>query len=205
MNYKSILLSLALTVFLLSGVQAQKGITRLDLGYQVGLPVGFKDNISKTSFRGLHAAVLHGLSSKVSIGVGTGFQDFYQKEPRQVYKLADGSDISAVLTNSVQTTPLLVQGKYEFAPEGAVQPYAALGVGGNLIRYTQLLGQFGDAQAKIGFAARPEAGVYIPFRKGGEKGFRIGASYNLMPFEELGFKNLNHVGVNAGISIPLRR
>lgn len=205
MKYKSILLSLALTLLLLSGVQAQKGITRLDLGYQVGLPVGFKDNIGNTSFRGFNAAVLYGLSSKVSLGVGTGFQDFYQKEGRRLYKLSDGSDVSAVLTNSVQTTPVLVQGKYEFAPEGVVQPYAALGVGGNLIRYSQLLGEFGDPDAKIGFAARPEAGLYIPFKKGGDKGFRIGASYNLMPFEELGFKNLNHVGVHAGISIPLRR
>jgi hypothetical protein len=80
-----------------------------------------------------------------------------------------------------------------------------LGVGGNLIRYSQLLGEFGDSRAKIGFAARPEAGLYIPFKKGGDKGFRIGANYNLMPFEELGFKNLNHVGVHAGISIPLRK
>jgi opacity protein-like surface antigen len=205
MKYKNLLLFLGLSILGLSGVQAQKGITRLDLGYQVALPVGFNEQINKTSFRGFNAAILHGLSSKVSVGLGTGFQDFYQKEPRQLYKLSDGSDVSAVLTNSIQTTPILVQGKYAFAPEAAVQPYAALGVGGNLIRYSQLLGEFGDRQAKIGFAARPEAGLYIPFKKGGEKGLRIGASYNIMPFEELGFKNLNHVGFNAGISIPLRK
>jgi hypothetical protein len=92
-----------------------------------------------------------------------------------------------------------------FTPGEVVQPYAALGAGANLISYTQFLGEFGDAQSKVGFAAKPEAGIYIPFKKSGDYGFTLGAAYNIMPFKELGLENLNSLGFHAGVSIPLRR
>ncbi|MGN6165513.1 MAG: outer membrane beta-barrel protein [Flavisolibacter sp.] len=201
-----IIIALLASVFSFSVLHAQKGETSLSIEYNVGLSMGsFKDNVSNTSFRGFQAAVLHGLSDKFSIGFGTGFQDFYQKNPRQLYKLSDGSDVSAVVTHSIQTIPLLVTGKYNFTAGGAIQPYVALGVGGNMISYAELLGQFGGTQTKFGFAARPEAGVYIPFNKKGESGLTLGASYNIMPFSQDNFSNLNFVGLHAGISIPLRK
>ncbi|HVF82480.1 MAG TPA: outer membrane beta-barrel protein [Flavisolibacter sp.] len=205
---KLIKISIALFAFILSvsAVQAQKGKTRLSLGYNVGLPMGsFKDNVSETSIRGFKADVLYGINDKLSIGFGTGYQDFYQKNPRQLYKLSDGSDISAVVSHSIQTIPLLAMAKYSFTPGATVQPYAALGVGGNLVSYTELLGEFGQEQAKFGFAARPEAGVYIPFKKTGEAGLTIGASYNVMPFNQDAFNNLNNLGLHAGVTIPLRK
>lgn len=206
MKYKKIILPLLAVVLLATAAQAQKGIAKLDAGYNVALPVGtFNNQLSNTSFRGFKASVLYGVSDKLSVGFGTGFQDFYQKNARQVYKLEDGSDVSAVLTHSIQTIPLLAQAKYSFTPGAAVQPYAALGIGGNLVAYNELLGEFGGQQTKFGFAARPEAGIYIPFKKGGESGFLLGASYNIMPFKEAGFTNLNNIGVHAGVSIPLRK
>lgn len=206
MKNKRIILAVVAALFSLSAVQAQKGLAKLDLGYNVALPTGsFKNDVNNASYRGFDAKVLYGVTDKLSIGLGTGFQDFYQKSSRQVYKLSDGSNVSAVLTNSVQTLPLLATAKYNFTPDAAVQPYAALGVGGNLITYNQLLGEFGSQQSKFGFAARPEAGVYVPFKKDGQAGFTLGASYNIMPFKELGGSNLNNLGLHAGISIPLRK
>jgi opacity protein-like surface antigen len=206
MTRKKIIFSLFAALVSFSALNAQKGKTRLNLAYNVGLPTGsFKGQLDETSFRGFQGSVLYGLSNKLSIGLGSGFQDFYQKTPRQLYKLSDGSDVSAVRSNSIQTLPVLAQVKYAFAPGAVVQPYAALGAGGNLITYSQLLGEFGNQQSKFGFAARPEAGIYIPFKKGSESGFTVGASYNVMPFTELGFKNLNNLGLHAGVSIPLRK
>jgi hypothetical protein len=184
---------------------AQKGENKFNISYSAALPTGsFKNVVSSNSFRGFNASILHGLSDKVSIGVVTGFQDFYQKYPRQLYKLSDGSDLSAVRSYSVQTMPILADVKYNFAPGGTVQPYAAIGAGANFVSYNQLFGEFGDKQAKIGFAARPEAGLEIPFGKGGA-GFTLGASYNIVPFKEDDLKNLNNIGVHAGITIPMRR
>lgn len=188
-----------------SVVRAQKGQTRATVQYNAGLPVGsFKNTVSETSLRGFSATVLYGLNNKLSVGAGTGFQDFYQKNDRRLYKLSDGRDLSAVMTNSIQVLPLLATVRYAFTPGAAVQPYASLGVGGNFVTYSQLLGEFGDKQAVVRLAARPEAGVYVPFRKDGQSGFTLGASYNVMPLNRNGISNLNHVGVHAGISIPLR-
>lgn len=187
-------------------VRAQQGLTKLTLSYNAGIPTGsFKDKVSNTSYRGFQASILYGVNDRLSVGLGTGFQDFYQKYPRQVYRLSDGSDVSAVLTYSIQTIPVLLQGKYRFLTDAVVQPYAALGVGGNLISFNELLGEFGQPKTKFGFAARPEAGLYIPFRKGGETSLTLGVSYNVMPFSYGSFSNLNNIGVHLGASIPLRR
>jgi opacity protein-like surface antigen len=179
----------------------------MTIAYNVAMPQGsLKQNISETSFRGGQASILYGVTDRVSIGLGTGFQDFYQKIPRQLYKLNDGSDLSAVRSYSIQTIPLLAEVKYQLTPGAAVQPYVALGVGGNLVNFNDYLGEFTlEQQGKFGFAAKPEAGVFVPFKKAGETGFTLGASYNIMPFKTNDFSNLNSLGIHAGVTIPLRK
>src|SRR5438552_19212746 len=95
---KSILfMMVALVSF--NALKAQKGITKLGVNYSVGLPTGdFKNVISNESYRGWAVDILHGVNNKLQVGVGVGFQDFYQKNDRQVYHTGDGQDISAVLT-----------------------------------------------------------------------------------------------------------
>jgi opacity protein-like surface antigen len=198
----------AAALVLASAAQAQqKGRAQMDIQYNVAIPTGsFGNTITETSGRGVQASILYGISNQLSVGLGTGFQDFYQKNPRQMYKLSDGSDLSAVRSFSIQTIPILAQAKYQFTPGATVQPYAALGVGGNLISYNDLVGEFTlEQQTKFGFAARPELGVFVPFKKAGETGFSLGASYNIMPFNSTEFNNLNNIGIHAGISFPLRK
>ncbi|HEU4904101.1 MAG TPA: outer membrane beta-barrel protein [Flavisolibacter sp.] len=192
------------------GVAAQaqfKGKTQLDIQLNAALPTGsLKNAVSDMSLRGLKANILYGIDDQLAVGLGTGFQDFYQKYPRQLFKLSDGSDLSAVRSFSIQTIPILAEAKWSFTPEAAIQPYAALGIGGNLINYNDYVGEFTlEQKTKFGFAARPEAGVYIPFRKGGESGFTVGASYNIMPFKSDAVNNLNHIGIHAGFALPLRK
>lgn len=189
-----------------TSVMSQQGELKLGINYNLAMPVGtLKDKIPDASYRGWSADILYGINDKISVGLGTGYQDFYQKNERQVYKGSDGSDISAVLTHSIQTIPILLKGKYYFTPGAKIQPFAALGIGGNLVMFRELLGEFGGTETKLGFAARPEAGVYIPISKSRATGINIGASYNFMPFNHQGFENLNSLGVHAGIAFPLRR
>lgn len=199
-----------LFAFLLFGMAAgaqQKGEAKLDLQYSVALPMGsFKDVIHDNSPRGIQASILFGINSQLSVGLGTGYQDFYQKYPRQMYKLENGSDLSAVRSFSIQTVPILALAKWRFAPNAAIQPYATLGIGGNLVNYNDYVGEFSlEQKTKFGFAARPGAGVYVPFRKGGESGFTLGASYNIMPLATDALTNLNNLSLHAGISVPLRK
>ena len=186
-----------------SSLQAQQGVTRISIGYTAGFPTStFKDFISDASFRGMDLRVLHGINDKLSVGFGTGFQDFYQKYPRQVYKLSDGSDVSAVVTNSIQTVPLLARAQYSFTPGKRIQPFVGVGAGGNMVLYRQYLGEFEGSKNKFAFQAQPEAGFYIPFKPGGIAGISLSGYYNIIPFKYNNTGNLNSVGFTVGVAFP---
>lgn len=115
---------------------------KLELGYNVSAPVGsFKnDFINKTSFRGGSGEISYAISPKWSVGLHSGFQSYYQKYDRQVYKLQGNETVSAVVSNTIDVIPLLVRGT--FFPLGAVenakiQPYVSAGAGVNLVNYGQ--------------------------------------------------------------------
>ena len=183
----------------------EKGVLTLQLNYSVGIPTGsFKDVIANNSYNGFGGALMYHFSNSFSLGLETGSQQFYQKTARQLYKSADGSDVSAVFSNSVQLVPVMVRAQYNFLPHGYIRPYIGLSAGGNVINYSQYAGEFtNDSKNRFGFAARPEAGFYIPFGKYSRAGFSLGAGYNVMPFNYNGISNFNNITARAGISFPL--
>ncbi|RYF37221.1 MAG: hypothetical protein EON97_01550, partial [Chitinophagaceae bacterium] len=184
----------------------QQQFAAADLPDGVGVPVssGFKEYVSNTSLRGWNANVMYELNDQLSLGLGVGSQSYYQRYPRAVYKTVDGSDLSAVMTNTVTTMPILFQGQFNLLPEAVVQPYVGLGVGANLTSYSQYFGEFANSKTKVGFAARPEAGAYIPVGRYKESSIVIGAAYNYLPFKQDNLTNLNNVGFHAGFKFPLR-
>jgi hypothetical protein len=184
---------------------AQRGTTKLELNYAVGLPTGsLKQSVSNTSFRGGEASVMYGVSDRLSLGLLVGTQDFYQKYPRAVIH-ESGSDISAVITNSIQVMPIMARARMNFKGAGAVQPFVSLAAGGNLIQYQKYYGEFVDNKAKFGFAAQPALGIHIPFGKARTAGFNLSAGYNFMPFQYEDVDGLHHAVIKAGVSIPLER
>lgn len=193
-------------LFLTSGIYAyDQRRVMMNVNYSVNVPIGsFSDYIGNTSFRGWNASIAYRLNEKISIGGVIGFQDFYQKNERALYKDAEGSDISAVVTNSIQTIPLLATLKYSLSPGQTLQPYVGVGVGANFIMHGQYLGQFANDYNKLGFAARPEIGLFMPIKKDGESGVNIAGSFNFMPYSQGELKNLNNWGVSVGAKFPLR-
>jgi outer membrane protein W len=189
-----------------TAANAQYQKLKLQLNYNTAIPLGnnFKDFIGNTSFRGGTGSILYSINPNISVGLTAGFQDFYQKYPRQLYKTTDGSDISAVISNSVQLMPLMLQGQYNFLPSKVVQPYVGLAVGGNLINYRQFAGEFADSKSKFGFAASPEAGVQIGLGALKTTSIVVGANYNYMPFKYNDIENFNSLGIHAGIKFPIR-
>ena len=190
---------------LLQKASAQQGEVRMTASIAGAIPMGgFKDLVDKTSMRGADVTILYGINDKFSAGLNGGFQDFYQKFPRTLYKLSDGSDISAVLTNSIQTIPLLATARYNFMPQARVQPYVMAGAGGAVVLNKQYLGEYPTDANEFSFAARPAAGVYIPFRKQGEVGVNLGINYNYLAYKEFGVSNLSYLGFTIGIGFPMR-
>ena len=203
---KTIVKSLAATAVLLVAVfstQAQEKL-QLKIGYNISTPVGtFKDEINKTSFRGFSGELAYPLNNRLQIGLGVLYNDYYQKYPRAVYNTGEGA-VSAVITNSIQTLPILAKVNYSLVKEGFVKPYIGLGAGGNLITYKQYLGEFPTSKTAIKPAVNGDAGVNIALGKTKTAGVNLGANFNYLPFNYNGIDNLNNWGAHAGIFFKLR-
>jgi opacity protein-like surface antigen len=190
--------------FFINGTYAQQRL-QLRIGYNANMPVGtFKDFMGKTSFRGFDAELSYPVNTSLRLGLGVMYNDYYEKFPRQLYETKDGT-ISAVVTNSIQTNPILVTANYEFLKDAAVRPYIGAGAGFNLITFGQYFGEFGDGKTSFKPAFMGDAGVNIPMNRVVRlSGINIGVNFNYMPFKHDVLKNLNNVGVHAGIYFPLK-
>lgn len=187
-----------------TGAMAQQGRFKVDLSYQVGLPVGnLKDVVEQTSWRGGEIAFMYGVTDALSVGFAAGSQDFYQKYPRTIIH-SSGQDISAVITNSIQVMPVMAKGSWKLGPMGPVQPFVSLAAGGNFIQYRKFYGEFVDSRNTFGFAAQPSVGVHVPFSRTGGAAFHVAAGFNYMPFKFDETNGLHHGVVKAGISVPLQ-
>lgn len=182
---------------------------KMELSYNISAPVGsFKnDYIGKTSFRGGLGEISYSVNPKISVGLQSGYQNYYQKYDRLVYKLGNQT-VSAVLSNSMDIIPVLLRGT--FYPMGnnataIVQPYVSAGAGINLINYGQYLGEFGGTEASTAFAVQAGAGIKIPFgNKLNQNGIKIGATYNYSNYNSNDVAKLNNIGINAGVVFNLK-
>jgi outer membrane protein W len=195
-------------LFFVSCVHAQKGEMKVNIEHSYALPTGsFKnDVISNGSPRGAMGDLLYNINNKFSVGLGLGYQDFYQKYPRALYNTGDKEVTSAVLSNSVQVIPVLA--KAEFYPlgdkKGMIQPYISAGAGLGITTFTQYLGEFGSTDNSGGLMLQGGAGVAIPFSKFSHAGVRLGANYNMVSYNHNGFNNFNNINFQAGLFFPLK-
>jgi opacity protein-like surface antigen len=198
-----IFLSIALFIASVK-VQAQQRL-QFKVGYNTGMPVGsFKNFMNENSFRGYLAELNYGVNEKLKVGLGISFNDYYEKIPRTLYETKDGI-ISAVVSNSIQTTPILFKASYELTDAAFIRPYAGAGAGFNLIGFTQYVGEFGEKKTAFKPAAAAEAGINIPFnRETRASGINIGAHFNYLPYKSEYTKNLNNWGVHAAVFFPLK-
>jgi hypothetical protein len=200
-------LFLAICVSSAIQLQAQKGKVKVNLQYSYALPIGsFKtDVISKSSPRGITGDILYNATNRLAVGLGLGFQDFYEKYPRALYNTGDKEVTSAVLSNSVQVTPLLA--KAEFYPlngkKSIVQPYITVGAGLGITSFTQYLGEFGGTDNSAGFMLQGGAGIQIPICKVSNAGIRLGANYNMVTYDR-NISNFNNLNFQAGVFFPLK-
>ncbi|WP_170970939.1 outer membrane beta-barrel protein [Ilyomonas limi] len=191
-----------------TAASAQSGQLKLDLNYNYSLPLGsFKsDLINQGSGRGFSGSLQYGINNKWAAGLGVGFQDYYQKYPRAVYQLDKTQSVSAVLTNSIQVTPIMAKGTFmPMGGKGAVQPYISVGAGASLVDFKQYLGEFtSNSKTSASFVAQGGVGVNIPFGRLSASGIKIGADYNYVPYKNFGYNNLSSVNFHAGVFFPLR-
>lgn len=182
---------------------------KMELSYNVSTPLGsFKnDFIKNTSYRGATGEISYAINPKFSLGLSSGYQNYYQKFDRQTYKLGDNQTVSAVVTNTMDITPFILRGTFypmSGSETAKVQPYLSAGAGVNLVSYGQYLGEFGGTNVNAAFAAQAGAGILIPFGQGNKPGFKIGATYNYSNYNLYDVAKLNNVGIHAGVVFALK-
>ena len=187
-----------------SDVQAQDRLM-LKVGYNTAMPVGtFKDYMGKNSFRGYRGEILYPVNEQLKVGLGVTYNDFYEKLQRKLYQTSEGT-LSAVVSNSIQTTPIMIKGDYELTKNGLIRPYVGLGAGFNLVTYARYFGEFSDKKSGFKPAVGAEAGVNIPFnRETRMSGINLGGHYNYLPFKYNEVTNLNNWGVHVAAYFPLK-
>lgn len=204
---KILFVPLIALLFFAGNANAQKGDLRLDLKYNYSLPVsGFnKYLISNNSPRGFEGAILYQFNEQLSGGLGFGYQDYYEKFPREIYAQSKTEDVSAVITNSIQIIPVMV--KLQWIPvetSSRVKPYLSLGAGANIVNFYQYLGQFASGGTSVNFIGQAGLGLRIPFDKNENYSFTIGSNYNYAPYNKYGYKDLSSLNFQAGISIKIK-
>lgn len=190
-------------LFLADTARSQDSKLSLNLNYNYSFPVNsFKSDVfPASSARGFTGNLMYQVNPALNVGLGFGYQDYYDKQPRQVYDLGDNQHVSAVLTNSMQITPFLARA--EWLPFNqtltAIQPYVSLGAGVNLVDYAQYLGEFPSSATKAGFRLQGGLGVKVPVWQARGLGVDVGGAYDYSPFHHYGLKNLNTLNVHGGI------
>lgn len=183
---------------------------KMEISYNVSTPLGsFKnDYINKTSFRGGTGEISYTINPKFSVGLNSGYQNYYQKYDRQLYKLEGNQTVSAVLTNSMEIVPVILRGTfYPFAGNitAKVLPYVSAGAGVNLVNYGQYLGEFGSSTSSSAFAAQAGAGVLIPIgRSVSQTAIKLGATYSYSNYNHNEISKLKSAGISAGVVFGLK-
>ncbi len=196
---KKILL-FALCSFLVTAGFSQQGLSLVSIRQSTYLPVGSlsKNFVNDISARGFSLDFSYFVNDNVSLGLLAGYNDLYQKKDRQTYSWPE-TDISAVKSHSLQLIPVLAKASYSKFKDGlALQPYAAIGAGVNIVNYQEWFGTLVDERNALRFSVAPEIGTRIAFGKYAMNGVDLSLRYHYTAFKYNDVKNLQTVSLNLG-------
>ena len=161
--------------------QMLTGKLKLHLNYNYSIPTGGfnTDLVSNSSPRGFTGRLLYTFNNKWAGGISLGYQDYYQKYGRTIYSLSKTQDVSAVLSNSIQMTPVMLNVRFTPFKNTSITPYISAGAGVNIVDFRQYLGEFGSEQTSGAFIAQGGLGITIPFGKLKTAGIDVGAKLRL--------------------------
>jgi outer membrane protein W len=201
----AVIIVLAIAGFGINKAAAQsRSPLSVNFNYSIAQPNGsLSDYAGKASFRGWKAGINYSLNDQFSLGLGFGFNDFYEKSERMVYD-DKGSDISAVQQRTLQVLPIQAVAQYNFAKANAkVIPYGSLGIGTANMNYEKYWGEFVEKENKWSFLVSPELGINVPFGKYSPVMFNASVQYNYAPYNMNEISSFNTLQGNIGIKVHL--
>ena len=203
---KIIFLAVCSALLLAFSANAQPGKFKIHLNYNYSVPTGGfnTDLVNNTSPRGFTGSLLYTFNNKWAGGLSAGYQDYYQKYGRTIYSLSKTQDVSAVLSNSIQMTPVMLNARFSPFKNTSFTPYISAGAGINIVDFRQYLGEFGSEQTSGAFVAQGGLGITIPFGKLKTAGVDVGVNYDYVPYNKYGYNDLNSVNAHAGIFFQIK-
>lgn len=188
--------------------QANPDGSQLSLFYSYSMPSGYlKENlVGAGSPRGFGLSFSWKIAPKWRLGPSFGFQDFYEKGQREQFKPDPATDISAVVSNSIQTYPIQAMATYlpMADKESPLQPFLSLGAGGAMVSNRELWGMF-DVVNSINFSMAFSAGAGAQYAIGQAKKTNLFAAvnYNYIPYNRFDIPTLNSINIQAGVRLRL--
>jgi opacity protein-like surface antigen len=209
---KTFIITALLMLFCLSSdtvrAQANPDGRQFSIFYSYGIPSGSfsKELISEGSPRGVGFELTWKLSKQWRLGPSFGFQDFHQKGDRELLKPDPATDISAVVSNSIQIYPVMAKAIYlpMAEKEARLQPFLSAGVGGAMVSNRQLWGMF-DVINSTNFSVAMAAGAGLQYALGSSQKTSLFASanYQFVPYRRYEVSNLNSINIQAGVRLRL--
>jgi outer membrane protein W len=181
-------------------------LSKISIQQSTHLPVGSlnKNFIDHISARGVSLDYSYFITDNISAGLMVGYNDLYKKTSRQTYSYPE-TDISAVKSHSLQTTPLMLKVNYSQFKDGSpIQPYAGINAGVNLVSYQEWFGTLVDEANRLRFAVAPEIGARFTFTKYGMSGIDVSLRYHYTAFKYNDVKNLQTLSLNVGFFLFTR-
>lgn len=170
------------------------------VSYDIGVPIGeFGKFMGEPSFRGFSVNGNGYLTDNITLGGTFHWSGFYEHLDRDTYQLDDGALTSEIWKKAYFST-LTFNARYMFKPEGAIQPYVGLGMGGYHVEQSTQAGKYISTSKNWKFGLTPDAGVYFPFGVS-DWGLNVKATYNAIFYNVNDINTLSYLYFSVGVGI----
>ncbi len=187
---------LAAVIFLLMHVVAQAQIGYSVLSYSFGIPTAdLSDFTNQVSGRGIAFDYNQFVNDQLALGVGFGWQVFYEEQGYQTIT-DETSNISGEVFHYVNSFPMHVTGTYFLNSEDQLRPFVGMGIGTVYSNRRQEIGLLSINHNVWHFSVRPEAGIHYDINY--NTGLRFSVRYN-MAFDAGDIGNYSHLDLALGI------
>ncbi len=125
------------------------------------------DFIAETSFRGISITGESFLTDNISVGGEWSWEVFDEIKrdlpPREITSDGASGHISGVEYRYINTIPIFVNSHFFIGENGAIRPFAGLGIGTVYVDQRTDIGFYSIQDKTWRFGVQPEVGVFIPF------------------------------------------
>lgn len=159
----------------------------------------YADYVGKTS-TGFRLGYTRYKTEKFGWGFDAAYNTLNDYVPRQTYTYPGGA-ITTDIFNYMYYFTLMLNGQYYYKPSGRLIPYASLGAGVSVTRYTLFYNVYQEGDEKVGWVARPETGIVFRVREYSTLGLKTALSWEYAGnrSELYNIDNFNGFCVQVGI------